>query len=141
APTAGGTRPPTLRDLAIVAVDAAGAGKLVISDITRRGHPTSVRPSVGAAASSFVLDLPAAPAALAHLAPDVSDPFVYVAVGAAGVSVIRLLDAPGTPPAAQLVRTVALPSGRTASDVALAGDVLYVGTQQGTVEAMSITDP
>jgi hypothetical protein len=141
APAVGGTRPPTLRDLAILAVDAAGAGKLVISDITLRGHPTSARPSVGAAASSFVLALPAAPTALAHLAPDVSDPFVYVAVGAQGVSVVRLLGAPGASPAAQLVRTVALPSGRTASDVALAGDVLYVGTQQGTVEAMSISDP
>jgi hypothetical protein len=139
-PAAGGTRPPTLRDLAILAVDAGGAGKLVISDITRRGHPASVRPSVGAVASAFVLGLPAAPTALAHLAPDVSDPFVYVAVGAQGVSVVRLLDAPGASPAAQLVRTVPLP-GRTASDVALAGDVLYVGTQQGTVEAMSISDP
>ncbi|HSR96426.1 MAG TPA: hypothetical protein VLM79_05105, partial [Kofleriaceae bacterium] len=141
APAVGGTRPPTLHDLAILAVDAAGAGKLVISDITRRGHPTSARVSVGIPASSFVLALPAAPTALAHLAPDVSDPFVYVAVGAQGVSVVRLLDAPGASPAAQLVRTVALPSGRTASDVALAGDLLYVGTQQGTVESLSISDP
>jgi len=83
----------------------------------------------------------AAPTALAHLSPDVSDPYVYVAVGAAGVSVVRLVDAPGAAPAAQLVRTVALPLGRTASDVVLAGDVLYVGTQDGTVEAMSISDP
>src|SRR6185436_12745908 len=104
-PAVGGTRPPTLRDLAILAVDAAGAGKLVISDVTRRGHPASARASVGAAASSFVLGLPAPPTALAHLAPDVSDPFVYVAVGAQGVSVVRLLDAPGVAPAAQLVRT------------------------------------
>jgi len=142
APAAGGTTPPTLRDLAILAVDTGGGtGKLVITDITRRGHPASARASVGAAASSFVLALPAAPAALAHLSPDVSDPYVYVAAGAAGVSVVRLVDAPGPAPAAQLVRTVALPAGRTASDVVLAGDVLYVGTQDGTVEAVSISDP
>jgi hypothetical protein len=141
APAAGDTAPPTLRDLAILAVDATGAGKLVITDVTRRGHPTSVRPSVGTAASSFVLPLPAAPTALAHLAPDVSDPFVYVAVGAQGVSVVRLLDAPGAGPAAQLVRTVALPAGRTATDVALGGDLLFVGTAQGTIEVLALDDP
>jgi hypothetical protein len=138
-PAVGGTAPPTLRDLAIMAVDAGGVGKLVISDITRRGHPTSVRKSVGDTTSSFILPLPAAPRALAHLAPDVSDPFVYVAVGAAGVSVVRLLDAPGTSPAATLVRTVSI--GKTATDVALAGDMLYVGTQEGTIEALSIATP
>jgi len=140
-PAVGGTEKPTLRDLAILAVDDGGAGKLVVTDITRRGHPTSVRPSIGAAASSFVLPLPAVPTALAHLAPDVSDPFVYVAVGAQGISVVRVLDAPGPGPAAQLVRTVALPGAAVATDVALAGDMLYVGTQQGTVEALSISDP
>jgi hypothetical protein len=141
-PAVGGTAPPTLRDLAILAVDVGGgAGRLVITDITRRGHPTSARASIGTAASSFVLDLPAAPTALAHLAPDVSDPFVYVAVGASGITVVRLLDAPGAGMAAQVVGTFALPSGRTASEIALAGDVLYVGTQDGTVEAMSIGDP
>src|SRR5204863_4920490 len=55
APAVGGTRPPTLRDLAVLAVDAGGAGKLVISDITRRGHPSSMPHSVGDAGSSFVL--------------------------------------------------------------------------------------
>lgn len=141
-PMVGGTEPPTLRDLAIVAVDAAGSGKLMITDITRRGHPTSVRASVGAAASTFVLALPAVPTALAHLAPDVSDPFVYVAVGAQGISVVRLVDAPGAGPAAQLVGApVALPSGRSATDVVLAGDLLYVGTAQGTVEVMSLKLP
>jgi hypothetical protein len=140
-PAVGGTEPPTLRDLAIMAVDAAGTGKLVISDITLRGHPTSARASVGDAASSFVLDLPAVPTALAHLAPDVSDPFVYVAVGPLGISVVRLVDAPSAGSAATLVRTVALPPGKSASDVALAGDLLYVGTAQGTVEVMSLSDP
>lgn len=143
-PAVGGTQPPTLRDLAILAVDTAGAGTLVISDITKRGFPASARPSVSDPAKTFVLDLPAgaAPRALAHLAPDVSDPFVYVAVGTAGVSVVRLLGAPSAAgPAAQLVRTVALPAGRSASDVALAGDLLYVGTTQGTVDVMSLSTP
>ncbi|HEX2688427.1 MAG TPA: hypothetical protein VHN14_17475 [Kofleriaceae bacterium] len=143
-PAAGGTAPPTLRDLAILAVDVGGGnGRLVITDITRRGHPASAQPSVSAAGSSLVLTLPAAPTALAHLSPDVSDPFVYVAVGAAGVSVVRLprIDTPGPFPSAQLIRTVGLPGGKIASDVTLAGDLLYVGTQDGTVEVMSIRDP
>ena len=140
-PAVGGTTPPTLRDLAVVAIDDAGTGKLLVTDITHRGTPTAARPAVGDPNTSFVLALPAAPTALAHLAPDVSDPFVYLAVGAQGVSVVRLLDAPGMAPAAQLIRTVALPAGRAATDVALAGDLLYVGTQQGTVEALAISDP
>ncbi|HET7504884.1 MAG TPA: hypothetical protein VFK02_27865, partial [Kofleriaceae bacterium] len=141
-PALGGTVPPTLKDLAIMAVDASGNGKLVITDIAQRGLPGLVQPSVGAAASSFVLDLPAVPSALAHLAPDVSDPFVYVAVGNQGVSVVQIDDAPKTTaPAARLLRTVALPAGKVATDVALAGDLLYVGTMQGTVEVMSISDP
>ncbi|MGE0551205.1 MAG: hypothetical protein AB7O24_17290 [Kofleriaceae bacterium] len=140
-PAVGETEPPSLRDLAIVAVDTASGGRLVVTDITARGHPTSARASVGTAARTFVLNLPAAPRGLAHLGPDVSDPFVYAAVGAQGVSVIRLDDAPGAAPAAALVRTVALPAGRSASDVVLAGDMLYVGTQQGTVEALSLSDP
>ncbi|HEU4734474.1 MAG TPA: hypothetical protein VFT22_41575 [Kofleriaceae bacterium] len=139
-PAVGGTVPPTLKDLAIIAVATPTGGELVVTDITQRGLPGKVQPSVGAAATSFVLDLPAAPTALAHLAPDVSDPFVYVAVGAQGVSVVRLVDAPSAAaPAATLVRTVGL--GKTATDVALAGDLLYVGTAEGTVEVMSISDP
>ena len=140
-PALGGTVKPTLRDLAVVAVDAGGAGRLVISDISGRGHPTSARPSVGNAARSFVLNLPAAPRALAHLSPDVSDPFVYVALGAAGVGVVRLDNAPGALAAATLVTTRALPSGRVATDLALAGDVLYVGTQEGTIEVVALPAP
>jgi hypothetical protein len=142
-PVLGGTQKPTLTDLAIVAVDAGGFGKLVISDITLRGHPTSVRPFVSLSPNTtFVLDLPAVPRALAHLAPDVSDPFVYVAVGAAGVSVVQLLDAPSASgSAATKFGPFALPAGKSASDVALAGDLLYVGTVEGTIEVMSLADP
>lgn len=143
-PAVGSTLPPTLRDLAIVAVNDNGTGKLVVSDITVRGHRTlAARQAVGTGTGSFVLTpLPQPPTALAHLSPDVSDPFVYVSVGTAGVSVVRLLDAPGVGvQAARLVRTVALPGGRAATDVALAGDLLYVGTSQGTVDVFNLDDP
>ncbi|HSK04637.1 MAG TPA: hypothetical protein VK932_25480 [Kofleriaceae bacterium] len=135
--------PPTLRDLAVLAVNAGGAPRLVISDLSGRGHPTATRPSVGAGARSFILtNLPAVPVALAHLSPDTSDPYVYAAVGAAGVSVVRISDAPRAGVAtAVLVRTVALQGGRTATDVILAGDLLYVGTQQGTIDVLSLSDP
>jgi hypothetical protein len=139
-PAIGGTAPPTLRDLAVLAVDDGGAGALVISDITARGHPGNVRPSVGDARASFVLALPAAPLALAHLAPDVSDPFVYIAVGAAGVTAVRLLDAPGAAIAARIASTTAL-AGHAVTDVALAGDLLYAGTAEGTIEVLSLADP
>lgn len=133
---------PTLRDLAVLAVDAGGAGRLVISDITARGHPSATRPSVGAQAQSFILNLPAVPRGLAHLSPDTSDPFVYVAVGASGISVVRIADAPRVGFAtATLVRTVSLQGGRTAQDAILAGDLLYVGTQQGTIDVLSLSNP
>ena len=140
---AGFTQPPTLRDVAITSVDSGGGtGKLVVSDISQRGDPASVRPSVSAVASELTITLPAAARALAHLGPDVSDPFVYVAVGTAGVSVVRIDGAPtATATAAQLVRTVSLPSGHTANELQLAGDVLYVGTVEGTIDVLDLTDP
>jgi len=78
--TPGGTAAPSLRDLAVTAVDVAGAGKLVISDISERGHRTAAtRPASTNAAKVTIVALDGAPRALAHIAPDVSDPFVYVA--------------------------------------------------------------
>ena len=144
-PPAGGVLPtPTLRDLAVMAVDAGGGvGRLVITDISGRGHPTAARASVGSTAKSLILtNLPAVPRALAHLSPDTSDPYVYAAVGASGVSVVRIVDAPRMGAVtATLVRTVPLQNGRTAQDVILAGDLLYVGTQQGTIDVLSLSDP
>ena len=140
-PVLGSTEPPSLADLAVAAVDAGGLGRLVITNITGRGHPASARPPLSNTGRSFVLPLPGAPRALAHLSPDVSDPFVYVAVGAQGVSVVRIDGPPGSTSVASVVRTVALPSARVATDVVLAGDLLYVGTQEGTIEAFSIADP
>ncbi len=67
---AGGTVPgPTLRDLAVMAVDAGGVGRLVITDISGRGHPTAARPQLASQARSLILTLPAAPRGLAHPRP------------------------------------------------------------------------
>jgi len=137
----GQVRTPTLRDLAVFAVDVAGSGRLVISDVTARGHPASVRQSVNTAARNTIVNLAGAPRGLAHLSPDVSDPFIYVATGTAGVSAVEVRDAPGVAGAAVLRATVALQSGETANDVALAGDMLYVGTQQGTIQTFSLANP
>lgn len=140
-PPLDGTMPPSLKDLAVFAVTAGATNAIVVTDITARGHPTSARQSISTAARTFILSgLPAAPVALAHLSPDVSDPFVYAAVGNAGVSVIEIKQPTGVAGVAQLVTTVATP-GKTATDVALAGDVLYVGTQQGTIETFSLANP
>ncbi len=139
---AGVSEVPTFRDVAVVSIDAAGVGSLLVTDVSGRGHPSSARLSVGNAGRNFRLALPGPGKAVAHLSPDVSDPFVYVAVGTAGVAVVKLLDAPSAVgPAAQLLTTLALPSGRDALEVVLAGDVLYVGTQQGTVEVLDLSKP
>ncbi len=140
--SAGVSEVPTFRDLAVVSIDAAGAGSLLITDVSGRGHPSSARLSVGNNGRNFRVALPGPAKAVAHLSPDVSDPFVYVAVGTAGVSVVKLLDAPSASgPAAQLVTTLALPAARDATEVVLAGDILYVGTQQGTVEVLDLSKP
>jgi hypothetical protein len=143
APSGGGSPPPpTLRDLALVTATNFTTGALVIADITRRGHPTEAsRPPAADAARVFVLELPGIALALARLSPDVSDPFVYVAGGAAGLNVVELLGAPtAAAPAARLVTTVSLPAGREALEVVLAGDVAYVGTG-GSIEVFDLSDP
>jgi hypothetical protein len=141
-PAPGQTAPPTLRDLAIVGVATGAAGTIIVSDITARGNPASTRPSIGDKTREFVLAVPGIPRSLAHLGPDVSDPFVYAAVGAAGISVVELVGAP-TPTvfAARLDRTVPLASHHTATALALAGDLLYVGTSEGTLEIVNLADP
>ena len=97
---------------------------------------------MGNAGKVFTLALPGAGRALTRLPPDVSDPFVYVADGTAGLTVIEVTGAPTSgSPAAHVVTTVALPSGRDATEVALAGDVAYVGTAQGTIEVYDLSDP
>jgi hypothetical protein len=144
APAAGAEPPPpTLRDLAVItASDGASAGILVVSDVSGRGHPTATRPGSADAARVFTLPLPGQARALARLPPDVSDPFLYIADGSAGLTVVELTGAPAAAAdAAEIVTTVALPGGRDASEVVLAGDVAYVGTDQGTIEVFDLSDP
>ena len=80
--------------------------------------------------------------AIAHISPDVSDPYVYIANGAAGLSVVELLNAPVQgETAAELLDTVAIPGNLTATEVTLAGDIAYVGTAEGTVEVFDLANP
>src|SRR5262249_47133859 len=90
---------------------------------------------------NFSVALPAVPTGVAHIAQDVSDPFVY-AVSTAGVSVVRINDAPGSGvTAATLVTTVPFSGAKAPTDTKVAGDELYVATTQGTVEAFSLANP
>lgn len=140
-PAPNGTTPPSLRDLAVYGIDGL-TDALVITNVTFRGHPTlATRPSVNDSTKSTIVLLPNGPQALAHLSPDVSDPFVYAAVGTSGVSVVEIRQPPGVANAAVLRTTVALPGGKSATEVALAGDFLYVGTAQGTIETFTLADP
>ncbi|HEU0031821.1 MAG TPA: hypothetical protein VFQ53_14385 [Kofleriaceae bacterium] len=140
-PAVGGTLPPTLRDLAVMGVDAGGLGRLVISDVSARGNPGSARQGLANQNVHEIVNLSGVPRALAHIASDVSDPYVYAAIGTAGVSVIRIDDAPRVGITdAQEIR-VANVGGRTATDVALAGDFLFVGTAEGVIVVFDINDP
>jgi hypothetical protein len=139
---AGLTEPPTLRDLLVSTHSDGANGVLLVSDIAGRGHPTATRPSVGNADKVFVLNLPGVANALAHISPDVSDPFVYVAAGAAGITAVQINNAPATGvTAAEILNTVAIPGGANAIEIVLAGDVAYVGTDAGTIETFNLADP
>jgi hypothetical protein len=136
------TAPPTLRDLSVSSHSDGTLGTLLVTDITSRGHPTAGRVSVGIADTTFVLNLTDVANALAHISPDVSDPFVYVANGVAGLTVVRINDAPTAGvDAAEILATTAIPSGASAIEVVLAGDIAYVGTDAGTVEVFNLDDP
>jgi hypothetical protein len=131
---------PTLRDLAVVSLSSGAAGKLMIADVTARGQPGVARPSVGDTARVFVLDLPGPALALAALSPDVSDPFVYVACGGAGLSAVRITGAPSATASASVTGTLAL-GGGDARAVRLIGDIAYVGTSGGVVHAVDLSNP
>jgi hypothetical protein len=135
----GMTAAPTLTDLAIYATKSGATGKLVIADVTGRGHPTSARPSSGNAGKVFVLDLGAPGEALAALSPDVSDPFVYVAAGTNLVTVKLAGKPAAAAPAAAIADTTA--AGRSLSALALAGDLLYAGSPDGNVVVFDLADP
>jgi hypothetical protein len=145
----GGTSVPSLCDLAIATLSNGSAGKLMIADVTGRGHPDSVRPSEGNADKVEVVDLPDRAFALATLSPDISDPFVYVANGGAGLTIVELqgpgpvrcLTGTGDGPLASVVQTVGIPGNPgtlVATEVVLAGDVAYVGTQDGKLAVFDL---
>jgi hypothetical protein len=139
---AGQTQPPSLRDIMVSTHSDGATGVLIVSDISGRGHPTAARPSVGDTDKVFVLALPDVANAIAHISPDVSDPFVYVANGAAGLTAVQINDAPTAGnAAAQILATVAIPGGGNATEIVLAGDVAYVGTDVGTVEVFDLAVP
>lgn len=139
---AGQTQPPSLRDVMVSTHSDGATGVLIVSDISGRGHPTAARPSVGDTDKVFVLALPDVANAIAHISPDVSDPFVYVANGAAGLTAVQINDAPTAGnAAAQILATVAIPGGGNATEIVLAGDVAYVGTDVGTVEVFDLAVP
>jgi hypothetical protein len=140
--TAGATAPPTLRDLALFTMASAADGKLVVSDVSGRGGPATVPPSnADAAARFFVLDLPARAEALATISPDVSDPFVYIANGTAGLTTVTLRQAPAAGVAAAELTDTAAIAGGTATAVTLAGDAIYVGTAEGDVVVFDASVP
>jgi hypothetical protein len=137
---AGQTAKPTLTDLGLFTLSNGTAGKLAIADITFRGHPTAaVRPSIGNGGKVFVLDLPGPALAMATISPDVSDPFVYIATGNQGLTVVRLLAPPAGGTAAQVETNVG--EGSTHTAITLAGDVAYTGTAEGTIRVWDLTDP
>jgi hypothetical protein len=135
-PPLGGTLPPTLRDFAVIGVDQAGLGRLVISDISARGHPLlAQRPLINDANNVAVVNLAQPPLALAHLGSDVSDPFVYAAVGNAGLQAVKIDNARAlTGPINTTTGTPVSVGGQTATDVVLGGDFVFVGTAQGAIQ-------
>jgi hypothetical protein len=80
---------------------------------------------------------------LATLSPDVSDPFVYVANGTAGLTTVRIDQAPGGTPGAgnAVVRDTLSLGGETATAVRLIGDIAYVGTAEGNVHVVDLSTP
>ncbi len=151
----GATQPPTLRDLAITTLSNGTAGRLMLTDVTFRGHPAlATRPSVGDDDRVFVLPLPDVALGLATLSPDLADPYVYIANGAAGLTVVKIrgiliqvnpgqalsLVPDGMADAAEVVNTVALNGNKVATEVKLVGDLAYVGTDDGNVQVFDMRD-
>lgn len=138
----GQTEVPTLTDIALVSFNNGNNGGVVLIDVSGRGRKVVLPlPNV------LTINLVNNANAITHLSPEVSDPFVYVANGAAGVTPIKL-DSTGIALAANVNfnDTVALtpvptPAGATVTEVELAGDILYAGTQQGTLEVYDLANP
>jgi len=139
----GQTSPPLLKDLAVTALSDGADGKLMISDVTFRGHPDlAARPSVGDAGNVVVVDLPGPALGLDHLSPDISEPYVYVAVGEAGLAVVELDGNPADLSfTAELADTTALPGDAVALEVQLVGDIAYVAAEGGLLAVFDVSNP
>ncbi|MCG8416917.1 MAG: hypothetical protein MJE77_03100 [Proteobacteria bacterium] len=144
----GETALPTLTDIVAVTFNNGAAGGLVLIDVTGRGRAgTPTRPTLPQVGN--VLNLTDNAHAIVHLAPDVSDPLLYIANGAAGLTTVKItatgIGDAGLGGNAQFttdaVSTVQAPGGQTLIELVLAGDILYAGTQEGTIEVFTLANP
>jgi len=137
-PALGGIQAPSLRDFTVMGLDN---GQIVITDVSARAHPSAARPVLGNNANLVQnnINLGQSVRALARLPNDVSDPFIYAAVGTVGVCVIEMQDATllGGPFSA-ISRGCTNVQG-SASEVEINGDLLFVGTVEGTIQVFEIS--
>jgi hypothetical protein len=137
-PPLGGIQAPSLRDFAVMALSN---GQVVITDVSARAHPSAARPALGNANLVQVLTLPggAVGRALARLPNDVSDPFIYVAAGANGVCVVEMLDAALLAGPFNAANRGCTAVQGTANEIYIDGDLLFVGTTEGTIQTFDIS--
>ncbi len=138
-PALGQTQSPSIRDFAVVSLVNLGVGSLVITDVSARAHPSAARPALGDTNLVRSVNLPQPPRALAHLQNDVSDPFIYVATGTAGVCVVEMQDATLLAGAFSAANPVCTAINGTANEIAIHGDFLFVGTVEGNVDVFQIS--
>ncbi|MBX3162649.1 MAG: hypothetical protein KF773_42200 [Deltaproteobacteria bacterium] len=143
-PPVNGTRPPSLRDFAVLALTG---GVVQFIDVSERGHPSATRPAVNNTQRVTNVSVPGAlnVNALAHIGSDVSDPFVYAGTED-GVTALKITNARDTTDPGGLNAVVqvggqlALP-GKVVNALAYGGDRLYAGTVQGTIEVIDLSNP
>jgi hypothetical protein len=135
----GQTQSPSIRDFAVIGLNNAGLGSLVITDVSARAHPSAARPALNNTNFVRSVNLPQPPRALAHLQNDVSDPFIYVAAGTAGVCVVEMQDATLLAGAFSAANPVCTAITGTANEITINGDILVVGTVEGNVDVFQIS--
>ena len=137
-PALGGIQSPSLRDFAVVALSN---GQVVITDVSARAHPSATRPAIGNTNLVLALTLPgtAVGRAMARLPNDVSDPFIYIAAGANGVCVVEMQDAALLAGAFSATNRGCTPVQGTANEIYIDGDLLFVGTTEGTIQTFDIS--
>ncbi|MEO8699086.1 MAG: hypothetical protein ABI867_03550 [Kofleriaceae bacterium] len=147
----GGTQPPTLTDLAVLGTTNGAAGRIFAIEVGGRGHPNAAVASPANVANPnrvSVYNTTTPVLSLAHIGSDVSDPFVYGAIGAGGIVAVRILNIPDGRGAVNCAvangnqcKEVKLGNLDSATEVVLAGDIAYVGTQQGRLHMFDLSDP